>query len=219
MRTPVTLALVLAVGVAATGCGQHAPVNSNLSAQQQKALSASLAKLDDALKNASPFVFARLAPGATPDKIARLRSELGGAQIQSLELWYQWHDGCTDQTADLLPLGRMLSIEEALEDRNETQQIPLVDAKRKSALKILDDGAGDGFFLDIASPSPRVFYHMLEDPYPRDYGTLKEFVTFIRDVHAAGLASQNENGRVAFDLDRYQKMESEHLESISQATE
>jgi hypothetical protein len=108
----------------------------------------------------------------------------------------------------------MLSITESLADRKMIRDIPFVDAKRKSALKIMDDGAGDGFFLDIASATPRVFYHMLEDPYPRDYGTLQEFVDFITDVHAAGLATEREKGMVEFDLPRYQKVEAEYLAKI-----
>jgi hypothetical protein len=55
---------------------------------------------------------------------------------------------------------------------------------------------------------------MLEDPFPTDYGTLQEFADFISDVHAAGLATENEHGMVAFDLDRYQKLESDYLERI-----
>jgi hypothetical protein len=190
-----------------------------MSDKQQAALSASLAKLDDTLARKSPFIFAKLASPATAEDIRTLRIELGGAEIQCLELWYRWHNGCTGHITDVLPLGRMLSIAEALEDRKGIQGTPFVDAKRKSALKILDDGAGDGFFLDIVSPNPRVFYHMLEDPYPRDYGTLPEFVTFITDVHAAGLASENEHGMVAFDLDRYQKIEAKYLKGLGKPNE
>lgn len=185
-----------------------------MSDEQQNALSASLAKLEDILRDKSPFVIAKLAPSATDEELATLRSELDGVQIQCLELWYGWHNGCTGGSTDILPLGRMLSITESLEDRKLTQGIPFVDAKRKNALKILDDGAGDGFFLDITSRNPRVFYHMLEDPNPRDCGTLQEFVAFISDVHAAGLATEKENGMVTFDLDRYQKAEADYLQKL-----
>jgi len=190
-----------------------------MSAKERDALQASLAKLESTLQSKSPFVFNKLAAGASQQEISTLRSELGGTQIQCLETWYRWHNGCTDRLTDILPLGRMLSIAESLRDRKETQNIPFVDAKRKSALKILDDSAGDGFFLDISNSNPRIFYHMLEDPYPRDYGTFEEFVTFIDAVHEAGLASQNEHGMVAFDLDRYQKLEAEYLERIEKAGE
>ena len=134
--------------------------------------------------------------------------------MQSLELWYQWHNGCIDRTTDVLPLGRMLSISESLQDRKMIRGIRFVDEKRKSALKILDDGAGDGFFVDVANPSPRVFYHMLEDPFPRDYGTLKDFVQLIMQVHAAVLSSENENGMVDFDKAQYDKLESEYFKKL-----
>ena len=189
-------------------------VSSTLTDEQQNALNASLAELDQTLKDKAPFIFAKLAAPATDEHLSQLRAALGGVRIQSLELWYQWHNGCEGLDTHFLPLGRMLSISEALDDRNIERDIPLIDSKRKSALKILDDGAGDGFFFDIASPNPRVFYHMLEDPYPRDYGTLRQFVTFITQVHAAGLASENDNGMVVFDLDRYQQVESDYLRMI-----
>lgn len=182
--------------------------------EQKTALKAGLSNLADTLKDKSPFVFDKLAPAATAEELEGLRSALGGVRIECLEVWYGWHNGCEGQLTDVLPLGRMLSISEALDDRRRIQGVPFVDAKRRMALKILEDGAGDGFFLDIASANPRVFYHMLEDPYPRDYGTLEEFVTFIAEVHAAGIASQDEHGMVAFDLPRYQKIEAEYLKRI-----
>ncbi len=145
------------------------------------------------------------------------RSELGGVQVECLELWYGWHNGREGNLTYVSPLGRMLPIGEALENRRMAQDIPFVDTKRKNAFKILDEGAGDGFFLDIASATPRVFYHMLEDPFPRDFGTLQEFVCFIADVHAAGIASETEDGMVRFDLPRYQEVEAEYLARIEAA--
>ena len=215
MRISFIHVAVLASTIAATGCGQHAARSSSLSKKEQSDLSANLAKLDETLASKSPFIFAKLSPGATQQDIDTLRKELGGSQIECLEVWYKWHNGCADRITDVLPLGRMLSINESLDDRKQIQSVPFVDAKRKSALKILEDSAGDGFFLDIESQNPRVFYHMLEDPYPRDYGTLAEFVSFIRDVHAAGIVTKNEHGMAAFDLDRYQKIEAEYQKRIS----
>lgn len=101
-------------------------------------------------------------------------------------------------------------------DRELTKKIPFVDSKRKNALKLLDDGCGDGYFLDITTANPRVFYHMLEDPFPRDYGVLQDFVAFIADVHAAGLATEDEMGAVTFDLDRFQVLESKYLARAAQ---
>ena len=206
--------LALTIGLLAVGCRQQKVASSSMSDEQQTALNTGLAELEATLKDRSPFIFARLAPAATDEELAALRAGLEGVQVQCLELWYQGHNGCSGHTTDILPLGRMLSISEALQDRRMIQGIPLVDAKRKRALKILEDGAGDGFFLDVASPTPRVFYHMLEDPFPRDYGSLQQLVTFINDVHVAGLASEKESGMVVFDLARYQELEVNYLRKI-----
>jgi hypothetical protein len=215
----VTCLLIVLMASSSLGCGREKVVNSAISGKELDALRASLAKLEETLKTKSPFVFAKLAPAATDDEIKTLWNGLDGAQVQSLEVWYRWHNGCEGQFTDVLPLGRMLSIAEAIEDRKQIQTVPFVDAKRKSALKILEDGAGDGFFLDIASTRLRVFYHMLEDPYPRDYGTLEQFVTFIRDVHEAGLAKEKKDGMVEFDLKGYQTMEAEYFKRIGSARE
>jgi hypothetical protein len=215
MRLSFIHVAVLAGTITATGCGQHAARSSSLSNKEQSDLSASLAKLDETLASKSRFIFAKLLPGATQPDIDALRKGLGGSQIECLEVWYKWHNGCADRITDLLPLGRMLSINESLENRKQIQSIPFVDAKRKSALKILEDSAGDGFFLDVESQNPRVFYHMLEDPYPRDYGTFVEFISFIRDVHEAGIVSENKHSMADFDLNRYQKIEADYLKSLT----
>src|SRR5262245_60685833 len=112
-------------------------MNNSLSWSEKTDLNAKLTKLDESLAAKSPFVFAKLSAGANSDELKKLRSELGGAQIDSLELWYQWHNGSQDQTILFLPLGRMLSIAEAIDDRKLIQSAAFVDSKRKSAWKIL----------------------------------------------------------------------------------
>ena len=212
------LCLICALSMITVGCKRQKvasntqkAVSSTMTVDEQKNLNERLAKLEATLEENAPFVHAKLAPPATEDQLAELRTGLGGTQVQSLALWYQWHNGCIDATTNVLPLGRMLSISESLQDRKMIRGIRFVDEKRKSALKILDDGAGDGFFVDVTSPNPHVFYHMLEDPFPRDYGTLKDFVQFMMQVHAAGLSSEDEHGMVDFDMARYDKLESEYF--------
>jgi hypothetical protein len=210
MRTALRVFLVLILCCAAAGCSRPKAVSSSMSQKEQDGLRAALDRLEDVLKTNSPFVAAKLLPPATKEELATLQAELGGAQVQTLEIWYGWHNGCQGSLTDLIPLGRMLSIAEAIDDRQMEQTIPFIDAKRRNSLKILPDAAGDGFFLDITSPTPRVYYHMLEDPSYEDFGTLEQLVNFIADVHAAGLASLNEHGMVAFDLDRYHEMETKY---------
>jgi hypothetical protein len=218
MKPTVIILLAAVAGIALPSCGEREKVaNTVMPAMEKETLTATLAKLDETLAAKSPFVAAKLAPGATDDDVKALRSELGGAQVECLEEWFRWHNGCQGGLTDLIPLGRMLSISEAIKDRQDIQSVPLVDAKRKQSLKILEDGAGDGFFVDVTSQHPRVFYHMLEDPSPRDYGTLPEFATLLIDVHASELATENEHGMVSFDLARYQKVEAAYLNKIEQA--
>lgn len=201
------------------GCERPQAVGSSMSKNEQEALRTALQQLEKTLQEKSPFIADTLAPPATDADLKSLWFELGGAQIECLETWYRWHNGCTSPTIDLIPLGRMLSIDEAIADRKQIQSIPLVDAQRRSAIKILADAAGDGFFLDVESPNPRVFYHMLEDPYPRYFGTLGQFVDFIDSIHTAGLATKNENGMVDFDYERYQELENEYLRSVGGESE
>lgn len=210
------LQMVSFLSAIAVGCGGPTSVSSNLTSAEQEDMSKRLALLDATLEEHVPFILAKLAPPATDEDLAELWAGLGGSHIQSLELWYRWHNGCTDNKTDLLPLGRMLSISEALADRKAIQTIPFVDAKRRGALKILEDLAGDGYFLDVTSSRPRVFYQMLEDPwFPRDYGPLKDFVQFLVDVHAAGISSQDKYGMVDFDPKEYDRIESTYLRNLT----
>jgi hypothetical protein len=211
MRTVVRWLLTLTVSFTAAGCEEQRTVTSTLSIQEATDLDASLARLDSTLSEHSPFISAALASPATTEQLTTLRSGIGNVQVDALEKWFEWHNGGVSHPVSLLPLGQVLSISESLKDREMMQTIPFVDRKRKNAVKLLDDGAGDGFFLDVTSKQPRVFYHMLEDPYPRDYGTMVEFVRFIAEVHAADVGSEDKSGRVVFDFDRDQAIESKYL--------
>jgi hypothetical protein len=202
------VALVLA------GCARPDATSSMLSVESRQALELSLAELQAELQKNAPFILEKLSGPASDEQIAQLRVELDGAEVQCLEVWYRWHNGCDDPLTRILPLGRMLSIAESTEDRRAIQSIPFVDTKRKQAIKLLDDGAGDGFFLDVSSAAPRVFYHMLEDPWPRDYGPLDSFVEFLTQVHRSGLATVNENGMVDFDWERYDAIQSDYLSKV-----
>lgn len=209
-----SLLLMVCVTLMAVGCGRPTAIRSVMTPEEGDELQASLAELESALTKHSPFIHSKLAAPASEEGIAALREGLGGVEVQCLETWYRWHNGCVDNLTDFLPLGRMLSISEALDDREMIQEYPFVDSKRKSAIKILEDGAGDGFFLDVSSSEPRVFYHMLEDPFPRDYGALRHFAQFIARVHSSGVASLDENGMVDFDLVEYDRIESDYLRKL-----
>jgi hypothetical protein len=117
---------------------------------------AAQANLDETLKNHSRFVFDELAPPATENEIGQLRATLGGAERPFLELWFKWHNGCNNHPIGILPLGEMLSINESVNKRTTIQSDPLVHQSRKRDIKLLDDGAGDGFFLNLSKSPPGI---------------------------------------------------------------
>jgi hypothetical protein len=202
-KPPVSVALAPAVSVALTSA-------------EAQALAESFARLDKVLAANAAVIHTNLAPPATEADIAVLRAALNGATNFVLEAWFGWHNGALNLGTSLLPLGLPQSIAEALEDRKLIQSIPFIDKLRKRSLKILEDIAGDGFFVDVTSLKPRVFYHMLEDGTPRYYGTLTEFVNFIATGFESGVLSVDAKGQFNYDNQKYQVFEQEHFRAIGQ---
>ena len=116
--------------------------------------------------------------------------------------------------AALFGLGEPLSIAEAVADWQQIQGIPFVDKLRKRSLKILEDGSGDGFFVDVTVARPRVFYHMLEDGTPQYYGTLAEFVGFIATGFERGVLFVDAQGKFGYDDKQYQALEQAHFRAL-----
>jgi len=94
------------------------------------------------------------------------------------------------------------------------QGVPFVDKLRKVSVKIMDDGAGDGFFLDVTKTNPPVFYHMLEDPTPQYYGNMAEFIEFIALGFEDGTLFVNEAGEFKYDEAKYRAAEQAHFKKV-----
>ena len=197
--------------LASVACSRVPSVSSTMSPQDSQKLAAAFDRLDLILQAKAPTQYARLAGGATTAEIAKLRLSLDGSVVEVLEKWFAWHNGASAKECTLLPLGHLLSIDESLADRQMEESIPFIGGLRKRSIKILDDGAGDGFFLDVTSTNPLVFYHMLEDPHPRYYGTMAEFVDFIADGFETGVFSEKPSGDFNYDEAQYVTLESAHL--------
>jgi len=201
-------------------CSKPPVVVVPLSPAEAQALQQSFARLDTVLAAKAAVIHTNLASPATAAEITVLRSALSGsANIAGgtnyvLEAWFGWHNGARVRGTSLLPLGEPLSIAEALEDRKMIQSIPFIDKLRKRSLKILEDGAGDGFFVDVTAARPRVFYHMLEDGTPQYYGTLAEFVDFIATGFERGVLFVDANGKFGYDDKQYQALEQAHFKAI-----
>jgi len=185
-----------------------------MSEAERATLAASFHRLEQVLQTRGPSLYTNLAPPATAAELQPLRTALNGNTIEVLEAWYQWHNGTADRSTRLLPLGVPLSINESLEDRRSIQSIPFVDKLRKSSVKLMDDGSGDGFFLDVTAAKPTVFYHMLEDPFPLGFGTLDQFVDLIAQGFETGVLYTNASGEFEFDLDGFEAFEAAHLRKI-----
>jgi hypothetical protein len=196
-------------------CGKHASVSSALTAAEAQELTTAMNRLEAALQAYAPTQYASLSSGATSTEIGLLRAELNGSTVEVLEAWFNWHNGTTGGTCTLLPLGTVISIDEAIASRELEASIALIDSFRKSSFKILDDGSGDGFFINPTSSTPMVFYHMLEDPYPLYYGTLAEFIDFIAIGFEQGVMYEDPQGNFAYDMARYTTYETAHLAAVS----
>lgn len=210
------LSLILLALLALCSCSKPGTPAANvaLSPAEAQALSDGFARLDKVLAAKAVSIQTNLSPPAKDEEIAALRAALGGKKIDVLEAWFRWHNGGKDLRHDLLPLGRPMSVADSLEDRKSLQTIPFVGKLRKSSVKILDDGAGDGFFLDPTAAKPVVFYQMLEDPTPRVYGTMTEFVNFLASGFESGVLSTNAAGELAYDGKKYQALEAAHFRSL-----
>ena len=212
--------LLLLFALFVCGCSQSNPIpdlklsNQTLTNANLEDLGNKLNELDTVLQNVSPKVHARLLPPADDDSIRALREALGDIQNDYLELWFTWHDGSTGGSAGLLPLGGALTSSEAIADRELNRSIPGLMPRRHHDIKLLDDGAGDGFFLDLSSPHGNVYYEMLEDPFPQSYGNFSQFLDFLHAVHKAGIADINPRGVVVFDESAYRSLEANHFGEI-----
>lgn len=208
-RRAILVSLSISLIVFVSSCGPEI-VGSSMTLAESQALKNSFDRLDAALVSQALEIHQELAPPATDAEIQKLRRALNGKRVESLEAWYRWHNGTIDHTF-LLPLGRPLSIAEALDHRSEIQTVPFVDDLRTSAIKLMDDGAGDGYFLDVTSPTPQVFYHMLEDPFPRYYGTMENFINYVARDYEDGIVFVNDSGQLDYDDSEFAVKEEAHL--------
>ncbi|MBK1790051.1 SMI1/KNR4 family protein [Persicirhabdus sediminis] len=211
------LLLSIALSVLFLGCEKPANSSKNFKVQSSlmteseiSSFDDALAKLDTVMSEKAPLLHGKFAPGATDEDIAQLREALGGHEITSLEAWFRWHNGPKERFLGLVPLGEVVSIKQAIEYR---ESLSMAGASlRGSSVMIMEDGAGDGYFLDITSDPPRVFYEMMEDPYPTYYGSLPEFVDFIIKGFSSEVFSEDAKGWFVEDEDRFEAFEKNYLD-------
>ena len=179
-------------------------------------LRAAFQRLDSAMAKAAPKMFSQLNPGASDEEILVLRSALGGKINQPLEEWFSWHNGAESYGVSLLPLGYPLSIEQALSKLEQSRDIPFNSKIRRNSLKILDDFSGDGYFVDLRSQSPWVFYDMIEDSGGPIYAhTLTELVSFIASCFEEDVFFEDAQGNFEYDEEAYSELDDKFSRSAT----
>lgn len=198
------------------GCGSKKVTYPDVTMppSDREALIAALDRIDVALAEKTPTLASFLNDGATDEEIEHLRQALGGAINEPLEIWFRWHNGSSQPGLALLPVGGLISLEDAIRIKEMESRIPLIPGYRRNAIKVLDDHAGDGYFLDLTADEPDIFYDMLEDRTPPSerQASLTDLATFIAICFERGLIFQDEFGLLDYDEDSYFKFESEFFD-------
>ncbi|MDF1753138.1 MAG: hypothetical protein P1U89_10220 [Verrucomicrobiales bacterium] len=194
-----------------TSCGQRTVSQpSRLTEEELTRLDAAFERLDRVLESNAPNIHKQLHPGSTEEDLDRLRICLSGNQVECLEKWFSWHNGSSEE---ILPAGLPISVARSVEDQRISETLPFVPPVRQNSVKILDNSAGDGFFMDVNSETPLVFHHMLEDPEnPIWFGTLPEFIDFIATGFESGILFEDEEGNFDFDEAKYEELMTKHLQ-------
>lgn len=196
------------------GCGSKKVTYPDVTMppSDREALIAALDRIDVALAEKAPTLASFLNDGATDKEIEHLRQALGGAINEPLEIWFRWHNGSSQRGLSLLPLGGLISLEESIRNKQMESRIPLIPHYRRNAIKVLDDLAGDGYFLDLTADEPIIFYDMTEEPSPRKIFKLTELAEFIATGFEKGVLTDDEHGLIDYEEETYFRFEEDYFE-------
>ena len=183
-----------------------------MNTKQNKLITNSFQKLDSVLERKAKMLYEKLRPGACDSNLAILRHELCEVRSPFLEAWFSWHNGALKSPVHLLPLGYILSISELIDDRRREGRLCNF---RNHAIKLLEDGSGDGYFMDTSSNDGCIYYHMLQNPHPEYHGTLSEFVGFIADGFESDALYVDIEGDFGYMEDAYAKLERSYLSKVA----
>lgn len=134
-----------------------------------------LAHLESVLKTNAPRILAGLQPGISAERIGRLEQKYNVQIPDDIKAIYEWHDGVKAGTnyfgvspntnADFIPGHHFESLEDALEENKAVRDLAdkvehgssppaertfyhLAEGRLNNWYRLLDDGAGDGYFYD-----------------------------------------------------------------------
>lgn len=176
-----------------------------------------LQSLDQIIKDKAQSLHDNLADGATDKQIVELQSEFNNEITPCIEQWFRWRNGSIKQFSEIIPLGELVSIEQVVEYRNQLKNSGLKRILRFNSVLLLEDGAGDGYFVDLQRSPPEVYYEMLEDPTPTYYGTMFEFVRYITEGYKSGVFSIDDDGELECNDELFERYEESHLEKTDRS--
>jgi len=174
-----------------------------------------LARLQIVLESNAPVVARSLQPGLSDAQISELESQGGFRLSSDLRALYRWRNGLpTNSIVGLLPGQRFVPLEEATQERSLIRQQSGVAFKifaghRKGWLRVLDDGAGDGYFYDPERSDSQgaFFFHFAEVGEYLWFPSLRNFLSGVIECYQTQAVKMAADGKnIDEDAERTEKI-------------
>ncbi len=153
-----------------------------------------LKQLENELQAQAPQGLAELNPGLSLETISEIERQNGFTLPPDIKALYQWRNGQpSGSTNQIVPGHYFVPLQDAVKINQATQPKGALTSffigHQKSWLPVFDDGASDGYFLDVAkSAKPGCFfYHMAEDSHYLFFTSFRNFLTGLNECYAKGL--------------------------------
>lgn len=169
-----------------------------------------LSHLQNVLETNASIVAQSLQAGLSEAHISELEAAAGLRLSQELRALYRWHNGMsTNATVGLLPGQRFVPFDEAVAERaltrrqlasgtlGERASYRVFAGHRKSWLRVLDDGAGDGYFYDHqrADAEGAFFCHMAEEGYYLWFPSVRNFLAGVIECYQTQAVKLGTDGK------------------------
>lgn len=217
MTKKITLAIVACIAVAIClllAFGRRAqrnffyPEPPLLPSQVNKTTEQLFAELQSTLDKNATNVAKALRPGLSDAEISKLESTYNVTLPNELRTLYKWHNGIAG--IEFFPGHHFVTLEDSLKSKHSNATQPqsaaqragwaLLAAHRNTWIEVFPDGAGDGYFFDLArtnKPGP-FFYHMAEDGHYLWFPSLQNFLAALNECYQSGAYSPTNNLETAF---------------------
>lgn len=179
-------------------------------------------RLQAVLETNAPVVASALQPGLSDAQIASLERQGGFQLSDDLHALYRWHNGIRrTSTIGLLAGLRFVPLDEFVQERSLIGQqvasasgiqraaFSVFAGHRSSWIRILDDGAGDGYFYDPRRTDAEgaFFYHFAEGGHYLWFPSVRNFLAGVIECYESRAVRVAADGKsLDEDLERTQKL-------------